>query len=68
MSTSSKKAQFVLQKISASLRCGLSQSFYKLISIMKSHGNSDLKQLAVMMDVKIAELSTPCDTGLYKYY
>ena len=35
---------------------------------MKSHGNSDLKQLAVMMDVKIAELSTPCDTGLYKYY
>ena len=64
ISTSAKKAQFILQKISASLQSGFSQSYYKLLNIMKSHGNNDVKQLAAMMESEMAESSTTSDAGL----
>ena len=65
ISTSTKKAQFVLQKISAALQSGFSQSYYKLLNIMKSHGNCDLKQLAAMMESEDAKSSTTSNAGLY---
>jgi len=58
ISTSTKKAQFVLQKISASLQSGFSQSYYKLLNIIKSHGNCDLKQLVAVMESEKLKSST----------
>ena len=48
-STSEKKAHIVLMKITASLDARLTESFYKLLAIMKSHGNRDLQELASLM-------------------
>ena len=68
ISTSTKKAQFVLQKISAALQSGFSQSYYKLLNIMKSYGNCDLKQLAAMMESEEAKSSATSNAGLYNAY
>ena len=53
-STSEKKAHIVLMKIITSLDAHLTESFYKLLAIMKSHGNRDLQKLASIMENDLA--------------
>jgi len=49
------KAQLVLSKISAALESGFTESFYKLLKIMKSYGNNDLKQLATLIEKRMPD-------------
>ncbi|XP_065903585.1 putative leucine-rich repeat-containing protein DDB_G0290503 isoform X3 [Dysidea avara] len=60
-SSSAKKAQIVLLKIAGSLDARLPEPFYKLITVMKSHGNNALKQLATVIENEIVDSSTADD-------
>ena len=48
--TAAKKAELVLLKIAGSLDAHFPNSFHKLIKVMKTYGNDDLKQLAIIME------------------
>ena len=45
------RATCLLKKISAPLECGEKQSFYKMLEIMRDHGNLFAKQLAENMSL-----------------
>ena len=64
--TFGKKAQVVLGKISATLDARFTEPFYKLITVMKSHGNNALQKLASIIEDEIANLSTANDAR--KFY
>ena len=46
----------VLPKITSGLEAGLTESFYKMLNIMKSYGNRDAQQLSIAIEHKMAEL------------
>ena len=54
INTSTEKAEVVLQKISLGLEAGLTESFYKMLEIMKSYGNRDAQQLSMTIEQEIA--------------
>jgi len=60
ISTSVKKAVYVLRKISSSLQAGLTQSFYIFLTILEEHGNT--ASIQVVSEIK-NELK--CSTGMY---
>ena len=53
--TSSGKASFVLPKISSALAAGETGSFYKMLDIMKCHGNHDAQQLSTTITNELPE-------------
>ena len=63
INTSSGKAEMVLPKITSGLEAGLTESFYKMLEIMKSYGNRDAQQLSVAMEYEIAVSKS--DKGLF---
>ena len=54
--TSSGKAAFVLPKVSSALAAGETGSFYRMLEVMKCHGNHDAQQLS---NAIASELSEP---------
>lgn len=59
----SNKAEFVLRKIYSALETGITDSFYKILEIMKCYGNRDAKKLATDIELGISEM--PGDEGTY---
>ena len=53
--TSSGKAQYVLPKVSSALTAGETGSFYKMLDIMKCHGNHDAQQLSTAIAGELPE-------------
>ena len=53
--TSAGKAEFVLPKITSALTTGETGSFYKILEIMKCHGNHDAQQLSTDIENEIPE-------------
>ena len=53
--TSSRKAAFVLPKITSALMTGKTESFYKILEIMKCYGNHDAQQLSDTIAREIPE-------------
>ena len=51
--TNIEKARIVLQIVSAALENGYTNSFYKILEIMKNHGNSDTKELSTDIECGI---------------
>lgn len=41
-----EKAEYLLQPIGNALQTGFTRSFYKMLDIMKTHGNDSVKALA----------------------
>ena len=56
ITTSSRKAAFVLPKVTSALETGETGSFYKILEIMKCHGNRDAQQLS---DTIASEIPRP---------
>lgn len=54
VTTSSGKAEIVLQKVSFALEAGISESFYRILEIMKSFGNHDAQQLSITIEHEIS--------------
>ena len=52
--TSAGKAEMVLPKITSALEAGITDSFYKMLGIMRSYGNHDAQQLSITMKHEIA--------------
>ena len=63
ITTSSGKAQKVLQKVFSALETGFSESFKKVLQIMKVYGNHDAQQLSTIIEHEIT--SSLKDEGLY---
>ena len=53
----------VLPKVSSGLEAGLTESFYKMLEIMKSYGNHDAQQLSIAIESKLA--GSKSDKGLF---
>ena len=54
--TKIQKARIVLPIVSSALKNGYTNSFYKMLKIMKNHGNDDTKQLCADIECAITEL------------
>ena len=54
INTSTEKAEVVLPKITSGLEAGLTESFYKMLEIMKCYGNRDAQQLSITIENEIA--------------
>ena len=63
ITTSSGKAQKVLLKVSLALEAGFSESFKKVLQIMKVYGNCDAQQLSAEIEHKIS--SSQKDEGMW---
>jgi len=63
--TSLKKAQIVLFKISSSLQSGYTELFYKLLKIMKLYGSIDLQKLTAIIESEVTGTSVIGDAGLF---
>ena len=63
ISTSVKKAVYVLRKISSSLQAGQTQSFYIFITIIEEHGNAASVQVVSEMKSEIES-----STGMWTHY
>jgi len=61
--TSTKKAEVVLSKVSCALESGLTESFYKILKLMKYYGNLDAQQLSTTIEHELSGL--PSSEGLY---
>ena len=59
--TSSRKAAFVLPKVTSALTTGETKPFYKILEIMKCHGNHAAQQLS---DTIASEIPGP-RRGMY---
>ena len=65
INTSTGKAEMVLPKITSGLEAGLTESFYKMLEIMKSYGNRDAQQLSITIEHEIAVSKS--DKGLFSF-
>ena len=54
IATSSGKSSFVLPKVTSALKAGETESFYKILEIMKYHGNHAAQQLSDTIASEIA--------------
>ena len=64
--TSTKKAEVVLSKVSGALESGLTESFYKILKLMKYYGNLDAQQLSTTIEHELSGL--PSSEGLYHQF
>ena len=53
----------VLPKITSALEAGITDSFHKMLGIMKSYGNHDAQQLSIAIEHEIA--GSKNDQGLF---
>ena len=53
LDTDIEKATFVLIKISTDLQVGFTQSFYKILKIMKLHGTEDAQKLSATIQQEL---------------
>ena len=61
--TSTGKAEMVLPIVTSGLEAGITESFYKMLDIMESYGNSDAQQLSIAIKRKVA--GSRKDEGLF---
>ena len=55
----------VLPKITFGLEAGMTESFYKILRIMKSYGNHDAQQLSIAIEREIT--GSKRDKGLFSF-
>ena len=65
--SSTKKAENVLLKVSAALESGLTESFHKILNLMKSYGNRDAQQLSTAIENEVST-GSQSNTGLCYCY
>jgi len=66
--TSVKKAQIVLLKVFLSLQSGFTESFHKLLKVMKTYGSNDLQKLTSMIESEVTGTSSVIETGLLSLF